>query len=85
MKFPTTHGIGEIRGDLVLARECYQATLTSGKNLSLMIDELEPVPKLPDVPQEIKVILGDLSKVLKIGLALSASEKMKIRNFLREN
>ena len=27
MKFPATHGIGEIRGDQVLARECYQAAL----------------------------------------------------------
>ena len=85
MKFPTTHDIGEIRGDLVLARECYQAALTSGKNHSWMIDELEPVPKLSDVPQEIEVLIGDLSKVLKIGSALLALEKTKIRNFLREN
>ena len=27
VKFPIAHSIGEIRGDEVLARECYQATL----------------------------------------------------------
>ena len=39
VKFPIAHGIGEIRGDLVLVRECYQATLTSGENHTWMIDE----------------------------------------------
>ena len=29
VKFPTAHEVGKIRGDQVLARECYQATLAS--------------------------------------------------------
>ena len=32
MKFPIAHGVGEIKGDQVLARECYQAALASGEN-----------------------------------------------------
>ena len=32
VKFPTAHKVGKIRGDQVLARECYQATLASGEN-----------------------------------------------------
>ena len=32
VKFSIAHGVGEIRGDQVLARECYQATLTSRQN-----------------------------------------------------
>jgi len=32
VKFPTTHGIGEIRGDQLLAQECYQAMLASKEN-----------------------------------------------------
>ena len=85
VKFPTAHGIGEIRGDQVLIRECYQFALTSGENHMWMIDELELVLELSEVPQEIEVIPGDPSKVLKIGLALSTLEKMMITNFLREN
>ena len=50
-----------------------------------MIDEPEPVPKPSKVSQEIEVVLGDPSKVLKISSALSASKKTKITNFLREN
>ena len=50
-----------------------------------MIDEPEPIPEPSKVPQEIEVVLGDPSKVLKISSTLSASKKMKITNFLREN
>ena len=81
----TTHSIGEIKRDQVLARECYQATLASGENQLWMIDKLEPVLEPSEVPQDIKVVLRDLTKVLKIGSALSTPEKTKITNFLREN
>ena len=45
VKFPTTHGVGEIKGDQVLARECYQVALASGENHTWVINELEPIPK----------------------------------------
>ena len=85
VKFLTTHSIGEISGDQVLARKCYQAALASRENHTWMIDETEPVPELSEVPQEVEVALGDQSKVLKISLAFLALEKTKITNFLREN
>jgi len=44
VKFPTAHNIGEIWGDQVLARECYQTTLASGEKHTWMIDEPEPIP-----------------------------------------
>ena len=43
-----------------------------------MIDEPELVLEPSEVPQEIEVVLRDPSKVLKIGSALSTSEKTKI-------
>ena len=85
VKLPTAHDIGEIRGDQVLAKECYQAALSSRENHTWMIDKPEPIPELSKVPQEVKVVHGDPSKVLKIGLAFSIVEKMKITTFLREN
>ena len=40
IKFPTEHGIGEIRGDQVAARECYLASLGSeGQNQTMTIEE----------------------------------------------
>ena len=50
-----------------------------------MIGELEPIPELLEVPQEVEVVPRDSSKVLKIGSTLSTSERTKITNFLREN
>ena len=83
VKFPSAHGIEEIRGDQVLAREYYQAALGLGKNHTWMIDKPKPKPEPSKAPQEIKGVPGDPSKVLKIGSTLSAPKKTKITNFLR--
>ena len=32
VKFPTDNGVGEVKGDQVLARECYQAILAAKEN-----------------------------------------------------
>ena len=32
VKFPAEHGIGEVKGDQVLARECYQVVLAMKEN-----------------------------------------------------
>ena len=45
VKFLIAHEVGEIRGDQVLARECYQAALAFGENHTWVINELEPILK----------------------------------------
>ena len=85
VKFPTAHGVGEIRGDQVLARECYQAALASGENHTWVINEPEPIPELLKTPQEVEIVPGDLTKVLKIRTTLLTSGKEKMISFLREN
>ena len=50
-----------------------------------MINEPKPIPKLSETPQEIEIILGDSTKLLKIGLTLPALEKEKMISFLRAN
>ena len=83
--FPTVHGVGEIRGDQVLARECYQATLASGENHTWVINELKPIPEPSETPQEVEIVPGDSMKVLKIGSALPTLEKEKMIFFLTAN
>ena len=85
VKFPTANGVGEIRGDQVLARECYQAALAFGENHSWVINEPEPIPEPSETPQEVEIIPGDSMKVLKIGTALLTLEKEKMISFLRAN
>ena len=85
MKFPTAHSVGEIRGDQILAIECYQATLAFEENHTGVINEPEPIPKLSKTPQEVKVVLRDSSKVLKIVSTLPTLEKEKMISLLRAN
>ena len=69
MKFPTEQGVGEIRGDQVLARECYQAVLALKENHTWMIEEktLEIAEKL----ETIELVKGDPAKTTQVGMNLS--------------
>ena len=55
VKFPTEQGIREIKGDQVLARECYQAVLASKENHMWTIEE-----KTPEIVEKLETIeLGE--------------------------
>ncbi|XP_075659316.1 uncharacterized protein LOC142629244 [Castanea sativa] len=79
VKFPTAHGVGEIKGDQVLARECNQATLAFGENQTWVINEPEPIPEPSKTPQEVEIVLGGPTKILKIGTAFLATKKEKMQ------
>ena len=85
LKFPKAHKVGEIRGDQVLAKECYHAALESRENHTWVINEPEPIPELSETPQEVEIVPGDSTKVLKIGIALLNLEKEKMISFLKAN
>ena len=51
VKFPTEQGVREIKGDKVLARECYQAVLTSRENHTWTIEE-----KTPEIVEKLETI-----------------------------
>ena len=64
VKFPTAHRVREIKGDQVLARECYQV-LASGKNHKWMINEPEPILEPSETPQGVEIVPGDSLKILR--------------------
>ena len=68
-----------------MARDCYQAALVSGKNHTCLINELEPILELSETPQELEIVPGDSTKVLKIGTTFLTLEKEKMISFLRAN
>ena len=41
VKFPIENGVSEVKGDQVLARECYKAVLAAKENHTWMIKEKE--------------------------------------------
>ena len=83
MKFPTEHGVREIRGDQVLAQECYQAILASKENHTWMIEK-----KTLEVMEALKtneLVEGESTKITKVGTNLDISMKENIIGFLKEN
>ena len=73
VKFPMEHEVGEIRGDQVLAWECYQAVLALKENHTCMIEErtLEVMETL----KTIELVEGESTKVTKVGTNLAISTK----------
>ena len=51
VKFPTEHGIGEIKEDQVLARECYHVVLASKENHTWTIEE-----KTPEIMEKLETV-----------------------------
>ena len=84
VKFPTVNGVGTIRGDQRVARECYTASMKQGAVDNVNVgeldmrdevltrpepsEELEPVP-LDDDPEHLAYIGSKLAKDLKGHLA----------------
>ena len=69
VKFPTKQGFSEIRGDQVLARECYQAVLASKENHTWIIEGKmqEIIEKL----ETIELVEGDPTKTTCVGTSLN--------------
>ena len=58
IKFPTEHGVGEVRGDQVAARECYIAMLEMEDHLqTICIEEQQIIAELVKGLEE--VLLND--------------------------
>ena len=98
MKFPTPHGVGEVKGAQQKARQCYhQAVKVASKLTQFHVIDQRPSsegPRLLDDEGTTRPIedLVDLpvddkepSKVLKIGKNLSKEVREAISEFLRWN
>ncbi|KAK3033968.1 hypothetical protein RJ639_034132 [Escallonia herrerae] len=88
MKFPTEHGIGEVKGDQTTARQCYVTLCQSKNKEALIIEDLredskmqrgEPVEDLVSI----KVYPGEENKTVRIGSNLKEDTKLKLVNLLR--
>ena len=69
VKFPTDNRVGEVRGDQVLARECYQAVLAAKENHTWMIEEKEK-DKVKAL-EEVELVDGMTTKTTRIGTTFS--------------
>ena len=83
VKFPTKHSIGEVKGDQVLARECYQAVLATKKNHTWMIKK-EAKEKMKAL-EIVEFVDEEPTKTTKIGTNLNDQMKKMMVQFLMEN
>ena len=73
VKFLTENDVGEVRGDQVLARECYQAVLAVGENHTWTIEEEEE--DKGETLEEVELVEGKVTKITRIGMTLSPKMK----------
>ena len=90
IKFPTVSGVGMVRGDQRVARECYSASMKQKADDNIYLDELDmrdEVLTRPEPSKELEpVSLDDDPKHLAyIGSKLAEDLKSPLTHFLRQN
>ena len=83
VKFPTENGVGEVKRDQVLARECYQAVLVAKENHTWMIEEKEE--DKVEALETVELVKGETTKMTRIGITLSPAMRTRLVQFLKEN
>ena len=90
IKFPTVNGVGTVRGDQRVARECYTASMKQRVVDSVSIDELDmrdEVLTRPEPSEELEPVSldDDLEHLASIGSKLAEDLKSLLTQFLRQN
>ena len=75
--------VGEVKGDQVLARECYQAVLATKENHTWMIEEKEE--DKVEALKIVELVEEETAKTTRIGTRLSPKMRTRLVQFLKEN
>ena len=68
--------MGEVKGDQVLARECYQAVLATKENHTWMIEDKEE--DKVEALEIVELVEGKIVKMTRIGTTLSPEMRMRL-------
>ena len=90
IKFPTISGVGMVRGDQRVARECYSASMKQKMVDNIYLDELDmrdEVHTRPEPSEELESTLldDDPEHLAYIGSKLTKDLRNSLTNFLRQN
>ena len=83
VKFLIDNGVGEVKGDQVLTRECYQAILAAKENHTWMIEKKEE--DIVEDLETVELVEGGANKTTNIGTTLSPEMRTRLIQFLKEN
>ena len=76
VKFPTNNRVGEVKGDQVLARECYQVVLVAKENHTWMIEEKDE--DKVEALEVVELAKGQVTKTTRIGTMLSPEMRARL-------
>ena len=82
VKFPTENNVGEVKGDEVLARKCYQAVLAVKENHTWMIEKNEDKVEALEI---VELVEGETAKTSRIRTTLNPEMRTRLVQFLKEN
>ena len=76
VKFLMENGVGEVKKDQVLARECYQAVLAAKENHTWIIEEREE--DKVEALEIVELVEGEENKTTRIGIMLSPEIRTRL-------
>ena len=82
VKFPTDNGVGEVRRDQILAKECYHAVLATNENHTWIIGEEE---NKVETVETVALVEDGTTKTTRIRTTLSPEMRTRLIEFLKEN
>ena len=90
IKFPTVHGVGTVRGDQRVARECYTASMKQKAVDNVNVGELDSRDEVltrPEPSEELEPVSldDDLEHLAYIDSKLAKDLKSLLTQFLRQN
>ena len=83
VKFSTDNKVSEVKGDQILARECYQAVLAAKENHTWVIEE-EGENKV-EALETVTLVEDEITKTTRIRTTLSPEMRTRLIQFLKEN
>ena len=86
VKFPTKHGVRQVQGDQLVARECYLAMLAMDEQVQTMnIEEKKIVAEPTEALENIPLDESNLERYTKVGADLEEKNKKDLVQFLKKN
>ena len=86
IKFPTEHGVGQVQGDQLVARECYLAMLVMDEQVQTMnIEEKRIVAKPTEALENIPLDESNPERCTRVGADLEEKNKKDLVQFLKKN
>ena len=86
VKFPTEHGVGQVQGDQLAARECYLAMLAMDEQVQAMnIEEKKDVAEPTEALEDISLDDDNPERCTRVGADLEEKIKKDLVQFLKKN